>query len=540
MDDVVLIGQTDSRDKVIKFGIKTDDRRRHLYIIGRSGSGKTTIEETLAIHDIQSGRGVAVIDPHGEFSERLLNFVPKERVQDVIYLNPADTEHPVGFNVMESVDFDKRHIVASSLLSIFKKIWPDVWSARMEYIMNNTLLALLESPDSTLLSINRMLSDKDFRKDVVNNMKDPVVKAFWVDEFARYHDRFQIEAIAPLQNKVGQFISNPLIRNIIGQKVSKLDLRDIMDNKKILIVRLSTGLVGESNASLLGGLLITKLQQAAMSRIDTPEKDRQDFFLFIDEFQNFATDSFISILSEARKYRLNMTLAHQYIEQIPEEIQAAILGNVGSMVVFRIGARDAKILESEFEPSIEAIDLVNIPKWKFYIKLMIDGTVSSPFLASTLPPLDLPERTYVNEIIQYTREHYATPKFQVEKSITDWMETVAGEKVDRESNQEKDSADTYPGVCQSCGRGINVPFKPDPNKPLYCKQCLKKVKRPAVASVRPAPSEPKVISAPVEKRPRLTIEKPQLKNNNFKKQLASFLSEVIKKEETTDETDQVG
>jgi len=269
-EDIALIGTTFFRDKQTKFGIKTDDRRRHMYVIGRTGVGKTTILDTLAVHDIMCGNGVGVIDPHGEFSERLLKMVPKNRLDDVVYLNPADIEFPLAFNAMEYVSSEARNTVAAGLMSVFKKIWPDVWSPRMEYILNNCILALLEYPDATLLGISHLLANKDFREDVVGHLTDPVIKAFWTDEFARYHDRFQIEAIAPIQNKVGQFVSNPLIRNIIGQSKSKINLREIIDQKKILIVRLPTGLIGESNASLLGGLIVTKLQQAAMSRIDVP------------------------------------------------------------------------------------------------------------------------------------------------------------------------------------------------------------------------------------------------------------------------------
>ncbi|KKU44191.1 MAG: hypothetical protein UX61_C0004G0014 [Parcubacteria group bacterium GW2011_GWA2_46_7] len=533
-EDIVLIGETDYRDRKLQFGIKIDDRRRHFYIIGRSGTGKTQLQQTLAIHDIQHGRGVGIIDPHGEFTERLLKFIPKERINGVVYFNPADINYPIGFNVMESVDSEHRHIVAASLLSVFKKIWPDVWSARMEYILNNTILALLEYPQSTLLSINRMLADKDFRKDVVINLKDPIVKAFWTDEFARYHDRFQVEAIAPIQNKVGQFASNPLIRNIVGQVVSKINIREIIDNKKILIARMSTGLIGEGNASLLGGLLITKLQQAAMSRIDVPEASRQDFFLFIDEFQNFATESFANILAEARKYRLDLTLAHQYVEQLPDTIKAAIFGNVGSMAIFRIGPHDAEDLRVEFEPDVTATDLVNIPNWKFYMKLMIDGVVSAPFMASTLAPLPVPDQSYDIEIIDASRAAYGTPKELVENAISEWMLTVAGEKMDKEDKEkilDKETPLIHTGTCQTCGRGVQVPFEPDPKKPLYCKQCLKKVKRERAPSPASAPAPvPGKVKPPLPKQVspehQAAVAVSGANQEKFKQDLADLLQRV--------------
>jgi len=509
-EDIALIGTTFFRDKQTKFGIKTDDRRRHMYVIGRTGVGKTTILDTLAVHDIMCGNGVGVIDPHGEFSERLLKMVPKNRLDDVVYLNPADIEFPLAFNAMEYVSSEARNTVAAGLMSVFKKIWPDVWSPRMEYILNNCILALLEYPDATLLGISHLLANKDFREDVVGHLTDPVIKAFWTDEFARYHDRFQIEAIAPIQNKVGQFVSNPLIRNIIGQSKSKINLREIIDQKKILIVRLPTGLIGESNASLLGGLIVTKLQQAAMSRIDVPESKREDFFLLIDEFQNFATEAFINILAEARKYRLNLVLAHQYIEQVPEEIQAAILGTIGTLITFRIGARDAKFLEKEFEPMLTAQDLVNLPKYQFYAKLMVDGVVSQPFLASTLPPTPVPEQMFEDEIIALSRLKYCSPKKGVEQMIASQFEKRGGEE---NRNAQKENAVLHDAVCASCKKDIKVPFQPDPKRPVYCKNCLKKAQRE------------RALKEMYEK------EKKQKKQETSHGELTSLLKEIVHKPE---------
>src|SRR3989344_2289691 len=294
-DKINFFGTTTFRNKQAKFGIKTDDRRRHMYVVGKTGMGKTALLENMAVQDIQAGHGIGFVDPHGEAAEELLDFIPADRVNDVIYFNPADIEYPIAFNIMEKVDAAHRHLVAGGLMGVFKKIWPDVWSARMEYILNNCLLALLEYPDATLLGVNRMLSDIDYRKKVVEKITDPVIKAFWVQEYSRYTQRYEVEATAAIQNKVGQFVSAPLIRNIIGQVKSSINMRKIMDEGKILIMDLSKGRIGEDNSRLLGALMITKLQLAAMQRVDVPEAKRKDFFLYIDEFQNFATQSFISI-----------------------------------------------------------------------------------------------------------------------------------------------------------------------------------------------------------------------------------------------------
>jgi len=303
---ILLFWETTFRGEQRKFGIKTDDKRRHIYIIGKTGMGKTELLKNMVVQDIRRGNGVGFVDPHGEAAEELLNFVPQERIKDVVYFNPADMEYPIAFNIMEDVDVEYRHLVAGGLMAVFKKIWPDVWSSRMEYILNNTILALLEVPSSTLLGINRMLADAEWRGDIVERLQDPVVKAFWTKEFARYTQRYEVEATAAIQNKIGQFTSAPLIRNIIGQTSSTINMRKIMDEKKIFIVNLSKGRIGEEASRLLGALLITKLQLAAMSRVDIPEAARNDFNLYIDEFQNFSTESFATILSEARKYRLSL------------------------------------------------------------------------------------------------------------------------------------------------------------------------------------------------------------------------------------------
>jgi len=420
---VTTFASTDSRNKKVEFGIKAKDRTRHVYVIGKTGLGKSTLLENMAVQDIQNGEGMAFIDPHGKTAELLLNYVPEHRLKDVLYFAPFDLEHPVSFNVLEDVGFDKRHLVVSGLMSTFKKIWLDAWSARMEYILSNTLLALLETPGTTLLGVNRMLADKDYRKMIVDNVKDPSVRSFWVDEFAKYTDRFAAEATPAIQNKIGQFTSNPLIRNIIGQSKSSFDLRKMMDENKIIIINLSKGRVGEANANLLGSMFITKIYLAAMSRADVSDKELQklpNFYLYVDEFQSFANESFADILSEARKYKLNLTIAHQYIEQMSEEVRAAVFGNVGTMITFRVGAFDAEILEKEFAPQFTAEDLVNLGFTQIYLKLMIDGVSSSPFSASTMPPIKEPDRSFKSEVIDMSRLQFAMKRAGVEQDVLDW------------------------------------------------------------------------------------------------------------------------
>lgn len=420
---VTYFAQTDSRNKKVPFGIKAKDRTRHVYVIGKTGMGKSTLLENMAVQDIKNGEGMAFIDPHGKTAELLLDYIPAHRVKDVVYFAPFDTDFPLSFNVLESVDPDKRHLVVAGLMSTFKKIWQDAWSARMEYILTNTLLALLEYPEATLLGVNRMLSDKDFRKKVVDNISDVSVKSFWVDEFAKYTERMAAEAVPAIQNKIGQFTANPLIRNMIGQPKSTFDIRQLMDTKKIIIVNLSKGRIGEANANLLGGMLITKIYLAAMSRADVPDrvlKTLPNFYLFVDEFQNFANESFADILSEARKYKLNLTIAHQYIEQMEEEVSAAVFGNVGTMITFRVGAFDAEFLEKEYAPQFTMEDLVNLGFAQIYLKLMIDGVSSQPFSATTLPPIPNPEKTHRAEVIEMSRKQFSSPKEVVETNIVEW------------------------------------------------------------------------------------------------------------------------
>lgn len=500
-NEITYFAETTFRNERKKFGIKTDDRRRHMYIIGQTGTGKTTLQQNMMISDIMAGHGMGFVDPHGEMAERLLHYIPKERIKDVIYFNPADTEYPIAFNAIETIDAGARHLVASGLMGVFKKIWPDVWSARMEYILNNTILALLEVPGSTLLGVNRMFSDKIFRKSIVGQLSDPVIKAFWTQEYAAYQQKYEQEATAAIQNKIGQFSSATVIRNIIGQPISSFNFRQAMDGGKIIIMNLSKGRLGEDNTKLLGGMLITKIQLAAMSRVDILEEDRKDFYLYVDEFQNFVTDSFADILSEARKFRLDLIMANQYIGQLVHDqnvkVKDAIFGNVGTFVAFRAGGEDVEFLEEkQFSPNIVAQDLLNLPNYNIYLRLLIDGVPSRPFSAITLPPFLKPEISYAEEIIDYSRKNYGTPRAEVDRiiSVAAGIGSVGTQDMQFVQDMPKkdtnsapsyssptydDNKNMFNATCTNCGKNTKVPFKPDPTRPIYCKDCFaKKQQRP--------------------------------------------------------------
>lgn len=424
---ITFFAKTDARGANVPFGIKAIDRTKHMYVIGKTGMGKSTLLENMAVQDIANGEGMAFIDPHGQTAETLLDYIPEHRKDDVLYFAPFDTNNPVAFNVMEDVGPDRRHLVVSGLMSVFKKIWLDAWSARMEYILQNTLLALLEYPDSTLLGVNRMLSEKHYRKKVIDNISDPAVKAFWVDEFLNYNERYMQEAGDAIKNKIGQFTANPLIRNIIGQPKSSFDLRQIMDERKILIMNLSKGLVGESNANLLGSMLTTRIYLAAMSRADVSVVDMKEmpnFYFYVDEFQSFANATFADILSEARKYKLNLTIAHQYIEQMEEEVRNAVFGNVGTIASFRVGPFDAEVLETIFSPQFLAVDICNLGFAQIYLTLMIDGIGSRPFSATTLPPIQPKSESCKQIVIHRSRAQFAKERAVVEQEINDWMAPI--------------------------------------------------------------------------------------------------------------------
>ncbi len=420
-DKITYFAATNSRGVSTPFGIKQIDRSKHMYVIGKTGMGKSTLLENMAIQDIRNGEGLAIIDPHGATAEKLLEYIPKDRINDVVYFAPFDLDHPVAFNIMEDVGYDKRHLVVSGLMATFKKIWIDAWSARMEYILSNTLLALLEYPGATLLDVNRMYTNKEYRKCVIDNVKDPLVKDFWTKEFAGYTARYTQEATPAIQNKIGQFTNNPLIRNIIGQSTSSFDIRRMMDERKILIVNLSKGLVGDTNMQLLGSMLTTRIFLAAMSRANVKGSEHENlaqFFFYVDEFQNFANETFSEILSEARKYNLNLIIAHQYIEQMEESVRAAVFGNVGTTVAFRVGPFDAEVLETIFLPEFTKEDLVNLGFANIYLSLMIDGVGSRPFSAITIPPIEQPVHKYVDEVIQASRVQFSHERKEVEDTIT--------------------------------------------------------------------------------------------------------------------------
>ena len=422
---VTYFATTHTRGKRDPFGIRGEDRGKHMYVIGKTGMGKSTMLENMAIQDIQNGEGIAFIDPHGSTAEKLLDFVPQDRLDDVIYFAPFDINHPMGFNVMEDVGYDKRHLVVSGLMGALKRIWVDAWSARMEYILQNTLLALLEYPGSTLLDVNRMLigsmKQNPFRQAVIDKITDPIVKSFWEQEFAAFTDTYTREATPAIQNKIGQFTSNPLIRNIVGQAESSFDLRKVMDEKKIFIVNLSKGRMGETNASLLGSMLTVKIYLAAMSRADEPPARMAKLprcYFYVDEFQSMMNEAFSDILSESRKYKLALTLANQYIEQMEEEVRDAVFGNVGTLIVFRVGPFDAEVLETVFDPTFTSEDLVSLGLGQIYLTLMIDGVGSAPFSAETLPPIETPSISYRDDCIVRSREKYARTRATVEAAIT--------------------------------------------------------------------------------------------------------------------------
>ena len=439
---VTYFAATDARGKYIPFGIKSKDRDRHMYVIGKTGMGKSTLLENMAIQDIRNGEGFAFIDPHGGTVDRLLDYIPKERIKDVVYFAPFDLDRPIAFNVMEDVGYDKRHLVVSGLMATFKKIWEDAWSARMEYILTNTLLALLEYPGATLLGVNRMYTDKEYRKKVIENIKDPIVKDFWTKEFATYTDRYTQEATPAIQNKVGQFTGNPLIRNIIGQSKSSFDIRQMMDERKILLINLSKGLVGETNMRLLGSMLTTRIFLAAMSRanLSAPELAKlPHFYFYVDEFQNFANQTFAEILSESRKYKLNLVIAHQYVEQMEEPVRDAVFGNVGTTVVFRVGPFDAETLETIFMPQFTKEDIVNLDKRQIYLSLMIDGVGSAPFSAVTIPPIEPPPASHRQDVIASSREQFTAPRDVIEKTIVDeLMATTATAPEPRPSRRQSE------------------------------------------------------------------------------------------------------
>ena len=416
MKNFIPIGITDFRNDNRVFGIRSTDRFGHIYVIGKTGTGKTTLLLNMVIADIEQGNGICVIDPHGDLSETLLNYIPKNRIEDVIYLNVTDTDYPISFNPIDTSDPSKHHLLASELIQSFKKIWFDSWGPRMEHVLRFSILTLLQYPGSTVLDIQSLLTNSFFRKRVLEAVKDQQLNAFWLGEFEKYPLALRTEIIAPILNKMGLFLANEPLRNILGQEKSSFHIGDAMNRKKIVICNLAKGSIGEDASSVLGAMIITAVQLAALARVSEEEQTRVPFFLYVDEMHSFVTLSFASLLSEVRKYKLGLFLTHQYLDQVPEQIQKAVLGNVGTLISFRIGTTDALRMEQECYPIFFQSDFIVLPKFAFYIKLQIDGATSKPFSATSLP---MPRHTYAhkNEIIEHSRTTYAKKKEHVAYAI---------------------------------------------------------------------------------------------------------------------------
>jgi len=416
-EEMAILGRVNFRSNHRVFGIGKDDRRRHLALVGKTGMGKSTLLERLIGDDISAGRGVGLVDPHGDLAEAVLRMVPKSRTNDVVLFDAGDREYSPSYNPLACDDPGQRPLVASAVVSAFKKIYGDSWGPRLEHILRNSVLAMLEVPETTLLSLLRMLSDAAYREHILSQVEDPLVRSFWRIEFERWPVRLQMEAVAPISNKVGQFLSSPLLRSIVGQSHSRIDLRQIMDNSRILIANLSKGRIGEDASTLLGSLLVTGIQQAAMSRAELPEQDRNDCYLYVDEFQNFATESFATILSEARKYRLNLTIANQYLAQLDDAIASAVFGNIGSLVTFQVGSTDAEILAGQFAGDVTPADVIALPKYHAYVRLLVDGEPTRPFSMKTLPPRRVRGPDRLPTIRNASRRRYARPASQVASQL---------------------------------------------------------------------------------------------------------------------------
>jgi hypothetical protein len=460
-EELTVLGEAVYRGQRSRFGIRTDDRRRHVYILGKTGMGKSTLLENMIFSDIHAGRGVGVIDPHGDLAEAIPQFVPKHRSNDVVLFDPSDHDFPLSFNVLDCPDPRERPLVASGLMSVFLKLWPGMFSGRMEHILRNTLLALLEYQGSSMLGIMRMFADDVYRRKIVARVTDPMVKSFWEQEYAGWNDKYRTEATAAIQNKVGQLLSTPLIRNIVGQVKNGLDLRHAMDTGKIVIVNLSKGKLGEDTSAFLGSMLVTKFQIDAMSRADVPEASRRDFYLYVDEFQNFATESFASILSEARKYRLNLTMANQYVAQLlfgegKTLLKDAVFGNVGSIVCFQVGSDDAEDLSLQFEELVMPKDILSLPKYHAYVRLMIDGVPSKPFSVTTLPRPAFDQDPRRIEILRkLSRERYTEKRAVVEEKISKWAASSL-EALSQAKTSEKAKEKEEEEVKKAKKKGMNL------------------------------------------------------------------------------------
>jgi len=426
-----FFGVTDFRNVRIPVGIKKADRRRHMYLLGKTGTGKSMLMKNMVLGDIYDGEGVGVVDPHGDLVEEILDLIPKERMNDVVYLDPSDIENPIALNMLDVKEGESVELLADGIVSVFIKLFGNSWGPRLQYILTNTLQTLLLCQNVSLLAVNRILTDQNYRKFLLKQIDDPFIIKFWNEEFAALerNPKLIAEALSPIQNKVGRFLSSPLVRNMIGQVKSSIDLQEIMDNRKILLVNLSQGKIGEENTSLLGGMLITRLYTNAMQRAKLPESQRQDFYLYVDEFQNFATDTFVKILSEARKYALNLMVTHQFIDQLPLNIQDAIFGNVGTLMNYVVGPKDAGRLEKEYQPDLTAEDLVNLERFRMVLKLTLDGAQTKPFTAIATPPNYSPQNLSA-QIKELTRKNYSSSKAEVESKLNKW----AGQNYDVKGN----------------------------------------------------------------------------------------------------------
>lgn len=420
-EECSFIGRTNYvaalEEKKFIFGLKRVDRRRHLYVIGKSGVGKSKLLELFIRQDVSYGHGLCVIDPHGELIDQILDYIPRERMEDVCIIDPSDTEFPVSFNPLSNVDPMFKFQLTQGLIEVLQKQFGANWTPRLEHVFRFTCLALLDYPYATMRGMISMLTDRNYRQKVVEYIQDDMVKRFFAIEFADWSEKFDTDAIIPLVNKLGQFLSDPLLRNIFGQKENKISISDLMNSKKIILINLSKGRIGEENSSFFGSMFLTKIKQAGMERAAIPEHQRYDFYLYVDEFQNIVTQTFENILSEARKYGLNLTMAHQYVGQIIPKVHQAVLGNVGSVIAFRVGGEDAVKLKPEFAPIFDIKDLINLAVGEFYVKMTIDGESYDPFSAETLRVLPPTHPSYKAEIIDASRRKYAISKDAAKRLI---------------------------------------------------------------------------------------------------------------------------
>lgn len=445
-EETSFIGRTNYvaslEEKKFIFGIKRVDRRRHLYIIGKSGVGKTKLLELLIRQDVTYNHGLCLIDPHGDVIDAILDYIPKERIEDVCLIDPSDIDYPASFNPLANVDPAFKFILTQGLIEVLEKQFGANWTPRLEHVFRFTCLALLDYPHATMRGMISMLTDRNYRQKVVEYITDDMVKRFFAIEFADWSEKFDTDAIIPLVNKLGQFLSDPLLRNIFGQKENKIDITKLMNEEKIVLINLSKGRIGEENSSFFGSMFLTKIKQAGMERQSIPEKDRKDFYLYIDEFHNIVTQTFENILSEARKYALNLTIAHQYIGQLIPQVQHAVLGNTGSLICFRVGGEDAVKLKPEFAPLFDVKDMINLAVTEFYVKMTIDGESYDPFSAETLKVLPAPHPSYREEIIESSRRKYSIPKDAAAKLIAEEESTIirsAEEKAIIEGKSRKDN-----------------------------------------------------------------------------------------------------